>query len=45
LKSEETRGSLFVSKIFFNFDFEAFINELFISSAVKFFDEENTNSI
>jgi len=35
---------LFVSKIFFSFDFEAFKKELFIFSAVKFFDEENTNS-
>ena len=45
LKSEDTRGSLLVSKIFFNFDFEAFIKELFIFSAVKLFGEENTNSI
>ena len=32
------------SRIFFNFDFAAFIKALFIFSVVKFFDEENTNS-
>ena len=37
-------NSFYLSKIFFSFDFEAFRKELFIFSAVKFFDEENTNS-
>ena len=44
LKSEETSCSLVVSKMFFNSDFEAFKNELFISSTVIFFFEEKTNS-
>ena len=45
LKSEETSCSLLVFKIFFNSDFEAFINELFISYTVMFFFEEKINSI
>jgi len=35
---------LLVSKIFFNSDFEAFDNELFISSTERFFLDEKTNS-
>ena len=45
MKSEETRGSLFISKIFFSFDFEAFIKELFIPSAVKLFPTNNQHDI
>ena len=44
LKSAETSCSLLVSKIFFNSDFEAFDNELFISSTERFFLDEKTNS-
>ena len=44
LKSEETSCSLFVSIIFFKSDFEAFDNELFISSTERFFLDEKTNS-
>ena len=37
LKSAEISCSLLVSKIFFNSDFEAFDNELFIFSTERFF--------
>jgi len=44
LKSVEISCSWLVSKIFFNSDFEAFDNELFISSTERFFLDEKTNS-
>jgi len=44
LKSAEISCSLLISKIFFNSDFEAFDNELFISSTEIFFLDEKTNS-